>query len=51
MIPDGYTIPCKEKIVPIDAHYCDTKNNRVVAILKMGVATLTGKQPDIAEHG
>jgi general stress protein 26 len=39
------------RIVPIDAHYWDTKHNRMVAMLKMGVAAITGEQAEIAVHG
>ncbi len=39
------------KIVPIDAHYWDSKNNRLVSLLKLGVAAVTGDRPDLAEHG
>ena len=39
------------KIVAIDAHYWDTKNNRLVSMIKMGIAAITGEQPDLAEHG
>lgn len=39
------------KVVPLDAHYWDTKNNRLVSMAKIGIAAITGKQPDFAEHG
>ena len=39
------------KVVPIDSHYWDAKSNRLVSMAKMGIAALTGNQPDLAEHG
>ena len=39
------------QVVPLDAHYWDTKNNRLISMAKMGIAAVTGKQPDLAEHG
>lgn len=39
------------KVVPLEAHYWDTKNNRLITMAKMGIAAITGDQPDLAEHG
>ena len=37
------------KIMPSDVHYWDTKNGKFVALLKMGIAAITGDEPDISE--
>jgi general stress protein 26 len=39
------------KVDPLDAHYWDTKNNRLITLAKIGIAAITGGQPDLAEHG
>ena len=39
------------EVVPIDAHYWDAKNNRLISMAKMGIAAITGKQPDLIEQG
>lgn len=39
------------KVFPIDAHYWDTKSNRLISMAKMGIAIMTGQQPDLADHG
>ena len=39
------------KVVPLDAHYWDAKNNRLISMAKMGIAAITGKQPDLSEQG
>ena len=38
-------------VEPSEAHYWDSKHNKVVALFKMGVGALTGSQPDIIESG
>ena len=39
------------KVAPIDSSYWDAKSNRLVSMAKMGIAAITGKKPDLAEHG
>ena len=39
------------KVVPLDAHYWDAKNNRLISMAKIGIAAITGKKPDLADHG
>ncbi len=39
------------EVKPIDAHYWDTKSNRLIALLKMGVSAVTGSNADLGEHG
>ena len=39
------------KVVPLDAHYWDAKSNRLVSLAKMGIAAITGQQPDLIEQG
>ena len=39
------------KIQPDDAHYWDTKNGKVLSLLKMAKAAITGNEPDLGEHG
>ncbi|MDP5101172.1 MAG: pyridoxamine 5'-phosphate oxidase family protein [Nonlabens sp.] len=39
------------EIKPSDVHYWDTKDNKLVSLLKMGVGALTGEQPDLMETG
>jgi len=39
------------KFQPKEAYYWDTKSNKYISILKMGVASLTGDQQDIGEKG
>ncbi len=39
------------KIQPDDAHYWDTKNGKVLSLLKMAKGAITGKEPDLGEHG
>lgn len=38
-------------IKPIDAYYWDTKNNRLVSLLKIGAAIVTGKSMDDGVEG
>jgi len=39
------------KVVPDDAHYWDTKNGKVLSLLKMAKGAVTGNEPDLGEHG
>jgi len=39
------------KVVPLDAHYWDSKSNKLISMAKIGLAAITGQQPDLAEHG
>ena len=39
------------KVIPKDAHYWDTKNGKLVSLLKMGMGALTGEKQDLGEHG
>ncbi len=39
------------KIEPQDAHYWDTKNGKVLSLLKMLGGAITGKQPDLGKEG
>ncbi len=39
------------EVTPLQAHYWDTKGNKLVALLKMGWGGVTGDQPDLAQHG
>ena len=39
------------EVVPLDAHYWDAKNNRLISMAKMGIAAITGKQPDLTTQG
>jgi general stress protein 26 len=39
------------KVVPKDAHYWDTKNGKLVSLLKMGMGALTGEKQDLGEQG
>jgi len=32
-------------------HYWDSKNNKLVSLVKLGVGALTGKQPDMGVEG
>jgi len=36
---------------PDDAHYWDTKNGKVLSLLKMAKGAITGNEPDLGEHG
>ncbi|WP_156133067.1 hypothetical protein [Lacinutrix sp. Hel_I_90] len=36
---------------PKEAHYWESKHNKLVTLFKMGVATATGDQPRIGEEG
>ena len=39
------------KFSPSEAYYWDTKQNKYLALLKMGIATLTGEKADVGEKG
>lgn len=39
------------KVVPKDVHYWDTKNGKVISLLKMVGGAITGNEPDLGEHG
>lgn len=39
------------RVMPIKAHYWDPKSNKLVSMLKMGVSAVTGKEPDLMNHG
>lgn len=34
------------KVVPVDSHYWDTKHNKIVALVKMAGAIITGKKAE-----
>lgn len=38
-------------VEPQEAQYWDSKHNKFITLMKMGMATLTGDQPDIGETG
>jgi len=39
------------KVIPEDAHYWDSKDNRFVSLLKLGAAAVTGKKTELSEQG
>lgn len=39
------------RVAPLAAHYWDTKGSTMVALLKLGVAAMTGDEVDVSEHG
>jgi len=39
------------KVIPHTAHYCEIKEDKLAALLKMGIAAATDSEADIAEHG
>ena len=39
------------KIKPAEAYYWDSKTNKYVTLMKMGIGALTGKNQDIGEKG
>ena len=39
------------KVKPIEAYYWEPKYNKFVSFLKMGIATLTGNEPQITSSG
>ncbi|HBC04342.1 MAG TPA: hypothetical protein DC015_09160 [Aequorivita sp.] len=38
-------------MVPEDAHYWDTKNGKVLSLLKMAQGAITGNEPDLGVQG
>ncbi len=38
-------------IEPTDTHYWDPKNGKLVSLMKMGVAAVTGDEPDLMDQG
>jgi hypothetical protein len=38
-------------VKPVDAYYWDTKNNKLVSLLKIGAAIVTGKSMDDGIEG
>ncbi|RTY90622.1 pyridoxamine 5'-phosphate oxidase family protein [Flavobacterium sp. GT3R68] len=39
------------RVQPLHAFYWDPKDNKLVTLLKMGVAAVTGKEPDLMNEG
>lgn len=39
------------KVKPVEAYYWDSKTNKYVTLLKMGIGALTGNNQDIGEKG
>ncbi|QAA80607.1 general stress protein [Aequorivita sp. H23M31] len=39
------------KVEPDDAHYWDTKNGKVISLLKMAGGAITGNEPDLGVQG
>lgn len=39
------------QVKPIEAHYWTPKHNKFVSLIKMGLAAITGNEPDIASSG
>ncbi len=39
------------KIMPEEVHYWDTKDGKLVSLLKMGIGAITGNEPDLGEEG
>lgn len=39
------------QVMPKDAYYWDTKNGKLVSLLKMGVGAVTGEKQDLGEEG
>ncbi|SDL50880.1 pyridoxamine 5'-phosphate oxidase family protein [Kriegella aquimaris] len=39
------------KVIPEDIHYWDTKNGKIVSLIKMGIGAITGKEQDLGEEG
>ncbi|TWU27658.1 pyridoxamine 5'-phosphate oxidase family protein [Bythopirellula polymerisocia] len=39
------------KVEPSDVFYWDPKNNKLVTLLKIGVAAFTGDEPDVLDQG
>ncbi len=39
------------KIIPDEAYYWDTKQNKYISLFKMGVSAITGEKSDVGEKG
>ncbi|MEH6681809.1 MAG: pyridoxamine 5'-phosphate oxidase family protein [Sediminicola sp.] len=39
------------QVVPQDIRYWDTKNGKIVSLIKMGIGAVTGKTQDLGEEG
>ena len=39
------------KVTPINAHFWDTKSNKLITLFNMGMSLLTGEQKEIGEEG
>lgn len=39
------------KVMPKDAHYWDSKNGKLVSLLKMGMGAITGEKQELGEQG
>lgn len=39
------------KVVPQEAYYWDTKENKYISLFKMGISAITGDQQDVGEKG
>ena len=39
------------KVIPKEAYYWDTKNNKFVSLFKIGMAAVTGNKQDVGEKG
>lgn len=39
------------RFAPLEGHYWDSKNSKLVTLMKMGTAALTGIDADIGRHG
>jgi len=39
------------KVEPTNGQYWDSKHSNLISFFKMGVAAISGEQPDISEHG
>ncbi len=50
---DGVNDPSLTAICvsPVDAFYWDPKDNKLLTLLKMGVAAVTGKEPELMDYG
>ena len=39
------------KVTPLEAHFWDTKSNKLITLFNMGMSLLTGEQREIGEEG
>lgn len=39
------------EVKPDDAHYWDSKNGKIISLLKMAVGAVTGNEPDLGQEG